>query len=104
MYDNMGKLMLFLYFILSVFPADATENRRHIHVVRRGGKRSHRGNTVAKIWIEENGQKKIDIAWSELSADEEADIVSVIDEHWEELNRLIDDVFAGKKVQIKRIK
>jgi len=31
----MGKLMLLLYFILSVFPADATENRRHIHVVRR---------------------------------------------------------------------
>ena len=60
----MGKLMILLYFILSVFPADATENRRHIHVVRRGSKKSHRGDTVAKIWIEENGQKKIDIAWS----------------------------------------
>ena len=56
--------MILLYFILSVFPADATENRRHIHVVRRGRKKSHRGDTVAKIWIEENGQKKIDIAWS----------------------------------------
>ena len=100
----MGKLMLFLYFILSVFPADATENRRHIHVVRRGGKNSQRGNTVAKIWIEENGQKKIDIAWSELSSDEEADIIRAIDDHWDELNRLIDDVFAGKKIQIKRIK
>lgn len=62
----MGKLMLLLYFILSVFPADATENRRHIHVVRRGSKKSHRGNTVAKIWIEENGEKKIEVAWSEL--------------------------------------
>jgi len=40
----MGKLMILLYFILSVFPADATENR------------------------------------------------------------LIDDVFAGKKIQIKKIK
>ena len=100
----MGKLMLLLYFILSVFPADATENRRHIHVVRRGSKMSHRGDTVAKIWIEENGQKKIDIAWSELSADEEALIIEAIDKHWEKLNRLIDDVFAGKKIQIKRIK
>ena len=45
----MGKLMLLLCFILSVFPADATENRRHIHVVRRGSKKSHRGDTVAKI-------------------------------------------------------
>ena len=90
----MGKLMLLLYFILSVFPADATENRRHIHVVRRGSKKSHRGDTVAKIWIEQNGEKKIEIAWSELTADEEAEILKAIDDHWEELNRLIDQVFA----------
>jgi hypothetical protein len=100
----MGKLMLLLYFILSVFPADATENRRHIHVVRRGSKKSHRGDTVAKIWIEENGEKKIEVAWSELTADEEALIIQTIDKHWDELNRMIDDVFAGKKIKIKRIK
>ena len=96
--------MLLLYFILSVFPADATENRRPIHVVRRGSKKSHRGNTVAKIWIEENGQKKIEIAWSELSANEEAFIIQAIDDNWDELNRMIADVFAGKKIQTKRIK
>ena len=100
----MGKLMLLLYFILSVFPADATENRRHIHVVRRGSKRSHRGDTVAKIWIEENGEKKVEVAWSELTAYEETLIIEAIDEHWDELNRMIDDVFAGKKIKIKRIK
>lgn len=100
----MGKLMLLLYFILSVFPADATEDRRHIHVVRRGSKKSHRGNTVAKIWIEENGEKKIEVAWSELTADEEALIIETIDTHWKELNQMIDDVFAGMKIQIKRIK
>ena len=100
----MGKLMLLLYFILSVFPADATENRRHIHVVRRGSKKSHRGDTVAKIWIEENGKKKIEIAWSELNATEEAEILKAIDDNWEELNQLIDDVFAGKKIKIKRLK
>lgn len=100
----MGKLALFLYFILSVFPADATENRRHIHVIRRGSKQSHRGNTVAKIWIEKAGEKNIEIAWSELSAAEEAALISVIDKHWEELNHKIDLVFAGKKIQIKNIK
>ena len=100
----MGKLMILLYFILSVFPADATENRRHIHVVRRGSKNSHRGDTVAKIWIEENGTKKIEVAWSELSAAEEVEVIKAIDEHWKELNKLIDDVFAGKKIKIKRIK
>ena len=49
--------MLLLYFILSVFPADATENR----------------------------------------------LIQAIDKHWDELNRMIDDVFAGKKIKIKRI-
>ncbi len=90
--------MLFQYLLLFL------ENRRHIHVVRRGSKKSHRGNTVAKIWIEENGAKKIEVAWSELSSDEEVEVLKAIDEHWEELNKLIDDVFAGKKIQIKRIK
>ena len=100
----MGKLAFILRFILSVFPADAQENRRHIHVIKRGSKKSHRGDTVAKIWIEENGCKKIEIAWSELSKADEAMIVKAIDEHWKELNQRIDEVFAGKKVRIKRIK
>lgn len=59
---------------------------------------------MAKIWIEENGEKKIEVAWSELTADEEALIIETIDTHWEELNQMIDDIFAGKKIQIKRIK
>ena len=98
----MGKLAIILYFILSVFPADATENRKHIHVVRKGSKKSHRGNTVAKIWIEENGQKRIDVAWSEISSDELSKIIDIIDKNWEVLNKMIDDVFAGRKVTIKK--
>ena len=57
----MGKLAFILSFILSVFPADAGENRRHIHVVRRGSKKSHRGDTVARIWIEKEGVKNIEV-------------------------------------------
>ena len=98
----MGKLAVILFFILSVFPADANENRRHIHVVRRGSKKSHRGNTVAKIWIEENGKKKIDVAWSELDADDLAMIIDIIDKNWELFNKMIDDVFAGKKITMKK--
>ena len=98
----MGKLAVILFFILSVFPADANENRRHIHVVRRGSKKSHRGDTVAKIWIEENGQKKIEVAWSELDADDLTKIIDVIDKNWEMFNKMIDDIFAGKKVTIKK--
>ncbi len=47
---------------------------------------------------------KIEVAWSELTADEEDLIIEAIDKHWDELNRMIDDVFAGKKITIKRIK
>ena len=72
--------------------------------MKRGSKQSHRGNTVAKIWIEEYGAKKIEVAWSELPASEEQMIVKIIDEHWDEINRLIDQVFDGKKIQVKRIK
>ena len=100
----MGKLAFILNFILSVFPADANENRRHIHVVRRGSKKAHKGDTVAKIWIEENGVKKIEVAWSELSTVDEELIIKVIDKHWKELNKRIDEVFAGKKIQIKNYK
>ncbi len=31
-------------------------------------------------------------------------IIEAIDKYWDELNQRIDDVFAGKKIQIKRIK
>ena len=59
---------------------------------------------MAKIWIEENGRKKVEIAWSELPKVDETMIVEAVDKHWDELNHRIDDVFAGKKVRIKRIK
>lgn len=100
----MGKLFYFLCFILSVFPADASENRRHIHVIRKGNKKTHRGNTVAKIWIEENGQKKIEVCWSELNAKDEAAIIKLIDKNWDTLNEMIDKVFAGENVDIIKIR
>ena len=99
----MGKLIYFLCFILSVFPTDANENRRHIHVTRRGDKKSHLGDTVAKIWIEAHGEKKIEIDWSELSAKDEKAIINVIDKNYDEINAMIDKVFAGEEIEIMRI-
>lgn len=98
----MGKLAFILNFILAVFPIDANENRRHIHVISKSKKRgkTHRGNTVAKIWIECNGEKSIEIDWSELNAAEEAKIVEIIDNNWETINKQIDKVFSGEKVRI----
>ena len=59
---------------------------------------------MAKIWIEKDGKKNIEVDWSKLSSADEAMIIDAIDKHWEELNQRIDEVFAGKKIQIKRIK
>ena len=100
----MGKLIYFLCFILSVFPADANENRRHIHVTRKGDKKTHRGDTVAKIWIEENGKKKIEVCWSELNAKDESAIIDVIDKNWDAINEMINKVFAGESVDIIKIR
>ena len=58
----------------------------------------------SKIWIEESGEKKIEVAWSELSADEETVILGAIENYWEILNKQIDDVFAGKKIKILTLK
>ena len=98
----MDKLAFILNFILAVYPTDATENRWHVHVIHKGKKRkkTHRGNTVAKIWIEREGVKYIEIDWSNLSAQENADIMNAIDKNWETINRQIDQVFAGNKVTI----
>ena len=98
----MGKLAFILNFILAVFPSDAIENRRHVHVIYKGKKRSktHRGNTVAKIWIERNGEKCIEVDWSNLTAQEETEIIDAINTNWDTINRQIDKIFAGDKVTI----
>lgn len=57
---------------------------------------------MAKIWIEENGEKKIDVDWSELAPADEAMILDIIDKNWSEFNKMIDDVFSGKKITIKK--
>ncbi len=50
----MGKLALLLSFILSVFPADVNENRRHIHIIKRGHK-----NRIVAILLLKFGLKKM---------------------------------------------
>lgn len=99
----MGKILYYLCFILSVFPTDAYENRRHVHIILRGSKSSHAGETVAKIWIEENGERKIEVAWSELSADDEEEIIGIIDQNYDYITDCIDKIFSGKKIEILKI-
>ena len=57
-----------------------------------------------KIWIEENGKKKIEVCWSELNAKDESAIIDVIDKNWDAINDMINKVFAGESVDIIKIR
>ena len=96
----MGQLAFIKTFILVTMPIDINDNRRHIHVFKKGGR--HR-KSVAKIWIESNGVKCIEIAESELNAKENAMLVEAIDKHWELINEQITLTFRGEKTELKNI-
>ena len=95
---GMGQLAFIRMFLLVSIPTDINDNRRHVHVFRRG--RRHL-TSVAKIWIESNGCKCIEIAYSELSAKENAMLLSAIDTHWEYIDMQITRTFKGEKTRIK---
>lgn len=82
-------------------PIDANDNRRHVHIFYKG-KRDQ--ECVAKFWIESNGQKCIEIAYSKLSTKENEAIIAAIDSNWNFINEQIDKTFAGKKTKSKKLK
>lgn len=96
----MGQLAFIRTFILVAIPLDANDNRRHVHVFMKGGR--HR-RSVAKIWIESNGVKCVEIAESELSAKENKMLVDAIDRHWELINDQITLTFRGEKTELINI-
>ena len=96
----MGQLAFIKMFLLVSIPTDVTDNRRHIHVFRKGGRHLH---SVAKIWIERDGNKDIEIAESLLSAKDNAILVAAIDRHWEFLNEQITRAFNGEKTKVKNL-
>ncbi len=96
----MGQLAFIRTFILVAIPIDVNDNRRHVHVFKKGGR--HR-KSVAKIWIESNGEKCVEIAESELSARDNKLIVDAIERHWELINDQITLTFKGIKTELKNI-
>lgn len=97
---QMGQLAFIKMFLLVSISTDVNDNRRHIHVFRKGGRHLH---SVAKIWIERNGIKDIEIAESELNAKDNALIVSAIGRHWDFINEQITKTFRGEKTKVKNI-
>ena len=81
-------------FILVAISIDANDNRRHVHVFRKGKRHQH---SLAKIWIERNGQQCVEIAESELSAKDNEMIVAAINRHWKSINDQVTKAFNGEK-------
>ena len=59
---------------------------------------------AANFWIETNGEKCIEIAYSKLSAKEHEAIMKALDKNWDFINEQIDKIFSGIKTESKRIK
>ena len=59
--------------------------------------------SVAKIWIESDGKKCIEIAESTLSAKDNMIIMDAIDRNWEYINEQISKTFRGEKTELKNI-
>ncbi len=90
----MGQLAFLRMFILVAISLDVNDNRRHVHVFLKG--RRHQ-RSLAKIWIEKNGEQCVEVAESQLSAKENEMLVAAINRHWKAINEQISKVFNGEK-------
>lgn len=96
----MGQLAFLKMFLTVSIPTDINGNRRHVHIFKKGGRHLR---SVAKIWIERNGLKEIEIAESTLSSKENEMIITALDKHWIFINEQITKTFKGEKTIVKNI-
>ena len=90
----MGQLAFLKMFILVAISLDVNDNRRHVHVFRKGKRHQQ---SLAKIWIESGGKQCVEIAESELSSKENEMLVAAINRHWDAINEQITKTFSGEK-------
>ena len=72
----MGQLAFLKMFLLVSIPTDVNDNRRHVHVFKKGTRHMR---SIAKIWIEQNGQTCGEVAESQLSTKDNEMIVAAIE-------------------------
>ncbi len=75
----MGQLAFLKMFLIVAIPLDVNDNRKHIHIFKKGQR--HR-NSLAKIWIESNGEKCIEIAYSKLSEKDNKMIIDALNDRF----------------------
>ena len=90
----MWQLAFLKLFIIVAISLDMNDNRRHVHVFRKGKRHQH---SLAKIWIEKNGKQCVEVAESELSTKENEMLVAAINRHWNFINEQITRAFNGEK-------
>ena len=98
---NMGQLAFLKIFLLVSIPTDVNDNRRHVHVFKRNTRHMR---SLAKIWIEKNGEQCVEIADSELTSKENEILVNAIDKNWEYINEQISKAFKGEKTKVRELK
>ncbi len=98
---NMGQLAFLKIFLLVSIPTDVNDNRRHVHVFKRNTRHMR---SLAKIWIEKNGEQCVEIADSELTSKENEMLVNAIDKNWEYINEQISKAFKGEKTKVRELK
>lgn len=96
----MGQLAFIKLFMLVSIPTDTNDNRRHVHVFYKKGRQQR---SVAKIWIEKNGEQCVEIAESKLSQKENKMLMETITKNWEFINEQITHCFKGEKTKVKNI-
>ena len=96
----MGQLAFLRTFILVAISLDVHDNRRYVHVFRKGGRHLR---SVAKIWIEANGEKCVEIAESSLTTKENSMLIDAIERNWDFINEQVAKTFRGEKTEPKNI-
>ena len=81
-------------FILVAISLDVNDNRRHVHVFKKGKRHQQ---SLAKIWIESDGKQCVEIAESTLSTKENEMLVAAINRHGDFINEQITRAFNGEK-------
>jgi hypothetical protein len=91
----MPKLLIFQsIWIFTIFGTDVFENRRHVHVGRRGT------TQLCKIWLE----PVVEIAKTgELSLSEQREVLRITELYKTELIQQWDQFLTGKKVEILKV-
>ena len=98
----MGRIAFWITYLFYTLPSDVKDNRKHIHIFKGKGKHIQ---SLAKIWIEQNGIKNISVAYNKgISERDLKTIIELIDKNWNDLNKQIDEAFTGKNIDIIELK